>query len=62
MKLFGLPLPKFLPDYHCACATLGKLHDIFAYTLLALIIIHITAAMWHRFFDKPENDTLRRIV
>ncbi len=62
VKLFGLPLPKILPDDKELGKILGDLHGICAYTLLVLIIIHVVAAIWHRFFDKPENDTLRRLL
>jgi cytochrome b561 len=62
VKLFGLPLPRILSVNKELGKTLSELHSVFAYTLLALIVIHIAAAIWHRFFDKRENDTLPRIL
>jgi len=62
VKLFDLPLPKFLPDNKVLGKTLADLHELFAYTLLALIVVHVAAAIRHRFFDKPENDVLKQIV
>jgi cytochrome b561 len=62
VKLFGIPLPIFLPANKGLGKTLGDLHGVFAYTLLGLVMAHIAGAIWHRFFDRPENDTLKRMV
>jgi cytochrome b561 len=46
---------------------LGKLihnsHKVLAYTLLALVTLHILGALKHKFFDKnPKNDILKTII
>ena len=40
----------------------SELHQLLAYLLLALVIIHVLAVIKHRFFDKPENDVLQRMI
>jgi cytochrome b561 len=40
----------------------SEAHEICAYFLLGLISIHIFAVIKHRFFDKPENDVLKRMI
>ena len=38
------------------------LHQYFAYTLLALVVLHIAGALKHRFFEPKENDVIKRMV
>jgi cytochrome b561 len=57
-------LPKFVSE---ANPELGKqvkeLHEIFAYTLLAVVIIHIIGALQHRYFDKnKDNDVIKTMI
>jgi len=63
VALFGrLPLPAlFAPSKDLAEAA-GEVHEIFAYLLLALIVLHATGAIKHRLFDRPEADVLRRML
>ena len=62
VQLFGLPLPKPLPDNKLLGKKLAELHGFFAYTLLVLVIVHIAGVIWHRFFDKRVNNILSRMV
>jgi cytochrome b561 len=51
---FGvLPLPDLLPvDKEFAKAVLKPLHRIAAYTLAALVLVHVAAAVKHQFIDR----------
>lgn len=60
---FGVNLPELLPKNDDWFAVFQLLHKVFAYTLLALIVLHIAGALKHRFYDKdPRNDVLRRML
>lgn len=58
---FGvLPLPDLLDKDKALGLLLGVVHETLNYTLLALVIIHIAAALKHRFIDK--DDVLARML
>lgn len=60
---FGVNLPELLPKNDDWFAVFQWLHKVLAYTLLALIVLHVVGAHKHRFFDKdPRNDVLRRML
>ncbi|MBO0493873.1 cytochrome b [Pseudomonas sp. Marseille-Q1929] len=60
---FGVNLPELLPKNDDWFVVFQLLHKVFAYTLLALIVLHIAGALKHRFYDKdPRNDVLRRML
>jgi len=60
---FGVNLPELLPKNDARYAVFERLHAIFAYTLLALIILHVFGALKHRFLDRDEDkDVLKRIL
>jgi len=60
--LFTLKLPMLVDKN----SDLGKLcanaHEFLGYTLLVLISFHILGVIKHRFFDRPENDVLKRMI
>ena len=47
-----LPLPDFVPASPALAETLKPLHMVSAYTLAALIALHIGAALKHHFIDR----------
>lgn len=56
-------LPELLPKNDHWFEVFQLLHRIFAYALLALIVLHVAGALKHRFLDKnAEGDVLRRMV
>ncbi|SEI18435.1 cytochrome b561 [Pseudomonas asplenii] len=60
---FGVNLPELLAKNDDWFVVFQWLHKVCAYTLLVLILVHITGALKHRFFDKdPRNDVLRRML
>jgi cytochrome b561 len=56
-------LPELLPKNDRWFEVFQLLHRILAYTLLALIVLHVAGALKHRFMDRdPEADVLRRML
>lgn len=62
VKMFGIPMPILFSENK----DLGKLareaHELVPYILLGIIALHFAGAIKHRFFDKPENDVLGRML
>lgn len=59
---FGLHLPEVLPKNDAWFEVFQWLHKNLAYTLLALIVLHVVGALKHRFLDRdPRNDVLPRM-
>lgn len=63
VALFGrLELPAlFAPGKDLAEAA-GEVHEVFAFGLLALVVLHAAGALKHRLFDRPEADVLKRML
>lgn len=68
-NLFGYPVKLFFIELPKIAATnfeLGKLfseiHEVSAFTLLGLIVLHVLGVIKHRFFDRPENNILNRML
>lgn len=60
---FGVNLPELLAKNDDLFVVFQWLHKVLAYTLLALIVLHVAGALKHRFFDSdPRNDVLRRML
>ncbi len=63
VKFFGLVLPDFFPQKQAALPVAGQLHFWFAYSFLALILLHtieqqkVVKALWRRF-----TQTLQRAI
>jgi cytochrome b561 len=50
---FGvLPLPDFVPKDRALSETIKPWHGLAAYALLALIVLHVAAALKHHFVDR----------
>ncbi|MBK1612111.1 cytochrome b [Rubrivivax gelatinosus] len=51
--LFGvLPLPDFIGADRALAETIKPLHGVFAYTLAAVVVLHVAAALKHQFVDR----------
>lgn len=61
IALFGIPLPDALPKNQAQADIFTAIHDVTAYCLAALIVLHIAAVIKHRYFDKQERDILKRM-
>ena len=60
---FGVNLPELLPKNDARFEVFRALHRYFAYTLLALVLLHALAALKHRFLEKDRcNDVLSRMT
>ena len=60
---FGVNLPELLAKNDDWFVVFQWLHKVLAYTLLALIVLHLVGSLKHRFFDKDKrNDVLKRML
>jgi cytochrome b561 len=60
---FGVYLPELLPKNDDRFEVFQALHRWLAYTLLALIGVHVLGALKHRFLDRNrDNDVLSRMI
>lgn len=63
ITFFGIVVPELIPDSKVVFEAADWLHGILAYTLLAVIVLHIAGAFKHRYFDSnPNNDVLSRML
>ncbi|MDX2083506.1 MAG: cytochrome b [Rickettsiales bacterium] len=62
VKFFSAELPLLISTDFERGKIFAAIHELGAYALLALIVVHILAVIKHRFFDKPENDVLKRMI
>jgi superoxide oxidase len=58
--LFVWQMPKFLPGDRALAGLFHQLHEIGAFVLLSLIVVHILAALFHRFILK--DNVLQRML
>ena len=62
VPLFGFVMPSFLEKNTDLAGLLHQIHVFIPYVLLSIIVLHTLAVLKHRFFDKPENDVLKRMI
>ena len=62
VNLFILPMPRIFSENKELAGLAGESHEILAYSLLGMVIIHFAAVIKHRFFDRPENEVLGRML
>ena len=62
VKFFSFELPNFFQANFQFAGFFAEAHEVSAYSLLTVIIIHILAVIRHRFFDKLGNDVLNRMI
>lgn len=61
VSLFGVvPLPALSSKGSQLGHTLGDMHQLFAWVLIAMVALHVAAALYHHFIIK--DDTLRRML
>lgn len=60
---FGAELPLFpiVKNYDTTVFYI-TIHKYIGYAMIAVIIAHVAGAFKHRFFDKPENDVLSKMI
>lgn len=62
VHFFGIELPIIAEKNFESAGFFAKCHEFFAYTLIAVIALHLIAVIKHRFFDRPEHDLLQRMI
>ena len=62
VHLFGIPLPMLVEKNVDLGKFFGEAHKFLGLSFVALLSLHIGGAMKHRFFDKKENDVLKRMI
>jgi cytochrome b561 len=62
VKLFSLEMPNLISTNYQVAKIFSDIHTIFSYTLLFLISLHIAGVIKHLFFDKAENNVLKRML
>lgn len=62
VKFFGIALPNLISTNFDLAKEFKELHEISAFAMLGLVIIHVIAVIKHRYFDKKENDILNRML
>lgn len=62
IEFFGLPLPQLVEKNETVSDKANEVHVIAAFSLIGLALLHMAAALKHRFFDPPEADVLHRII
>ncbi len=59
VTLLSLELPRLVGRDRALAETLHDGHELLAYGFLALVVVHILAALWHQFVVK--DDLMRRM-
>lgn len=62
IPLFNLVMLSFLEKNPDLASLFHDIHETIPYILLGLVVLHIIAAIKHRYFDKAEHDVLRRML
>lgn len=62
VHFFGIQMPFLVSQNFDYGKFFAQAHEFLAYTILGFIAIHVLAVIKHRFFDKPENDVLKRMI
>ena len=52
VKLFGMELPKLFLVDRILARDVAEWHEILAYSLLAMVALHIAGVVKHKVFDK----------
>lgn len=62
VHLFSIEMPFLIEKNFELGALFSKVHQISTYAIIALVALHILAIIKHRFFDKAQNDILKRMI
>lgn len=63
IPFFGIHVPELFPKNKTAFEAADWLHAVLAYTLLAVIGLHLAGVIKHRYFDRnPDNNVLGRML
>lgn len=60
---FGMELPLFpIAKNYDTTVFYISIHKYVGYAMIAIITLHAAGALKHRFFDRPENDVLSKML
>ena len=62
VHLFGLPLPMLVEKNIELGKFFAEVHKFIGFAFIAVLILHFAGVIKHRFFDKAENDVLKRMI
>ncbi len=63
VPFFFFMIPEIIPKNDAVSEILSKLHEILAFTLLGVAVLHILGALKHRFLDRDRGtDVLSRMI
>ncbi len=62
VKLFSITIPSIVTTNKAFAANFHSAHVILAYILIGFIVLHLLAAIKHRFFDIKEHDVLKTMI
>ncbi len=62
VHLFGLPLPMLVEKNMVMGKFFAEMHEILGFAFVAVLGLHIAGVIKHRFFEKAENDILKRMI
>lgn len=62
IPFFGLTMPNIVSKSAELAKLFHSIHIVIPYVLLGVIALHILGVLKHRFFDKPENNVLNRML
>lgn len=60
VSFFGLELPRLFPENKEVAPLAGDVHEWLAFTLIGLVVLHVSGALKHRFIDR--NDVIYRMT
>jgi len=59
---FGIELPFLMEKNEKIGMIFHEVHEIAPYILIGVLVLHVAGAVKHRYFDRPENDVLGRMI
>jgi cytochrome b561 len=60
VSMFGLELPRLFPENRDIAPLSSEIHEILAFTIIGLVVLHALGVIKHRFVDK--HDILYRMT
>lgn len=62
VAFFGIPLPIFVEKNEELAKAFFEIHETTSFILIGLLVLHLAGVIKHRFFDKPEHDSLSKML
>ena len=62
VPFFGLTMPNIVEKNREIADYLHSVHVVIPYIFLGVIIFHLIGTLKHRYFDKHDNDVLKRML